>query len=197
MAGLIDSTLEMAGTVKDAASDAYNSAMNSIFGEKPDPAGRTLGKGVEKILGFRVRKDAEDIIERHDDRNHHGRDCKFLIPKDIAHERNPHEYEIAAENRLDHRAAPPIRLLYAADDNHGQQEHEQQRTGSEQHEPRPKGRRDIRRIDVVEHHDRKKHAKDHAVHMHEFFIRQQPVFLDQHTDKHQTEQWNDRLCRYN
>lgn len=60
MAGLIDSTLEMAGTVKDAAGDAYNSAMNSIFGEKPEPAGRTLGKGVEKILGFRVRKDAED-----------------------------------------------------------------------------------------------------------------------------------------
>jgi hypothetical protein len=60
MAGLIDSTLEMAGTVKDAAGDAYNSAMNSIFGEKPEPAGRTLGKGVEKILGFRVRKDAVD-----------------------------------------------------------------------------------------------------------------------------------------
>lgn len=60
MAGLIDSTLEMAGTVKDAAGDAYNTAMNSIFGEKPEPAGRTLGKGVEKILGFRVRKDASD-----------------------------------------------------------------------------------------------------------------------------------------
>lgn len=60
MAGLIDSTLEMAGTIKDAAGDAYNTAMNSIFGENPEPAGRTLGKGVEKILGFRVRKDAVD-----------------------------------------------------------------------------------------------------------------------------------------
>lgn len=60
MAGLIDSTLEMAGTVKDAVGDAYNTTMNSIFGEKPEPAGRTLGKGFEKILGFRVRKDAVD-----------------------------------------------------------------------------------------------------------------------------------------
>ena len=60
MAGLIDSTLEMAGTVKDAVGDAYNNAMDSIFGENPEPAGRTLGKGVEKILGFRVRKAAQD-----------------------------------------------------------------------------------------------------------------------------------------
>ena len=69
MAGLIDSTLEMAGVVKDAAGDAYNTAMNSIFGENPEPAGRTLGKGVEKILGFRVRKDAEDTNDpgRHRD----------------------------------------------------------------------------------------------------------------------------------
>ena len=69
MAGLIDSTLEMAGTVKDAVGDAYNATMNSIFGEKPEPAGRTLGKGVEKILGFRVRKDAEDMNDpaRHRD----------------------------------------------------------------------------------------------------------------------------------
>ena len=60
MAGLIDSTLEAAGTVKDTVGDAYNNTMDSIFGESPEPAGRTLGKGVEKILGFRVRKDAQD-----------------------------------------------------------------------------------------------------------------------------------------
>ena len=119
------------------------------------------------------------------------------IAKDIAHERNPHEHEIAAENRLDHRTAPPVRLFDPADNSHGQQEHEQQRTGSEQHELRPEGRCNIRRVDIVEHHDGKKHAKDHAIHMHELFIRQQPVFLDQHADKHQTEEWYDRLCRYN
>lgn len=83
MAGLIDSTLELAGTVKDAVGDAYNTTMNSIFGEKPEPAGRTLGKGFEKILGFRVRKDAEDSNDpsRHRDPWEYAEGRRALVVK--------------------------------------------------------------------------------------------------------------------
>ena len=61
-------------------------------------------------------EDRDDVVDRHDDRDHHRRDGQLIIAEDIADDRNAHDDKVAAEDGLDHRPAPFVRLLEQADD---------------------------------------------------------------------------------
>ena len=61
-------------------------------------------------------EDRDDVVYRHDDRDHHRRDGQLIIAEDIADDWDAHDDKVAAENGLDHRPAPFVRLLEQADD---------------------------------------------------------------------------------
>ncbi len=141
------------------------------------------------------RENAEHVVDRHHDGDHHGRDRDILIPEQVRDQRDPHQHEIAAVNRLDHRAAPFRRLLREADGNEGADVDHRQRAQRERDQSRAEGGRDIRRIKIVKHHDGEEHAEHHAVHALQLHLVQKVEILDHDADEHQAEHRHHRLER--
>lgn len=138
---------------------------------------------------------AEDVVERNDDRNHHGWNRNCRIAEDVADERDAHEDIIAAKDRLDHRTAPRIVRLNAADNARKDECCEQHAARTEEHEQRLKCRPRIGDVDVVEHHEKEEHAEDHTVHMQEFFLTEKARALHKYADRHETEKGNNTTER--
>ena len=134
-------------------------------------------------------KYAEYIVERNNDGDHHGWDRNRRIPKDIGDERDAHEDVVAAKGRLDHRTAPRVIRLNAADNDTEDESREEHSARTEGHEQWLKRRPRIRDVDVVEHHEEEEHAKHHAVHVFQFFLSEQPCTLYKNANCHQTEEW--------
>ena len=140
-------------------------------------------------------KYAENVIERDDRRNHHGRNCDRRIPKDICDERNAHEDIVAAKSSLNHRAAPRVIRFNAADDDTEDESREEHSARTKDHEQWLKRRPRIGDVDVVEHHEEEEHTKHHTVDMQEFFLTQKARPLHKDTDRHQTEERHDAAER--
>ena len=137
----------------------------------------------------------EYIIDGNDDRNHHGRNRNRRITEDVADERDAHENVIAAKCRLDHRTAPRVVRLNAAD-NARKDECREQHTGrTKEHEQRLECRPWVRDVDVVEHHEEEEHAEHHAIHVPKFFLAEKTRTLHENADRHQTEEGNDAAER--
>lgn len=113
---------------------------------------------------------AEDVVERNDRRNHHGRNGNRRVTEDISDQRDAHENVVGAKDRLDHGAAPRVVLLDAADDAGEHERNEEHAAHAEEHERRLKRRPRVGDVDVVEHHEEEEHAEHHAVHMQQFFL---------------------------
>ena len=79
-------------------------------------------------------KYAENVIERDDRRNHHGRNCDRRIAENIADQRNAHEDVVAAKDRLDHGTAPCIILLNTTDNTGKDERREQHPARAKEHE---------------------------------------------------------------
>ena len=118
-------------------------------------------------------KHAKYIVERNNDGDHHGWDRNRRIPKDISDERNAHEDVVAAKGCLDHRTAPRVIRLNAADDDSEDESREEHSARAEDHEYRLKRSHRIGDIDVIEHHKEEEYTEHHAVHMQEFFLSQE------------------------
>ena len=131
---------------------------------------------------------AEYIVDGNNDCNHHGRNRNHRITEDVADERNAHEDVIAAKGRLDHRTAPRIVRLNAADDARKDECREQHTGRTKEHERGLECRPRIRDIDVVEHHEEEEHAEHHAVHVQKLFFCEKARPFDKYADRHQTEQ---------
>lgn len=138
---------------------------------------------------------AEDVVERNDRSDHHRRYGKRRIAEDIADERDAHEHEVAAKNRLDHRPAPCIVRLNPTDDDTEDKRREEHTARAEKHQFRLKRRPRIGDIDVVEHHEEEEHLEHHAVHMQEFLLREQTRPLYKNAHSHQAEQGDDAAKR--
>jgi len=134
-------------------------------------------------------KHAKYIVERNNDSDHHGWDRYRRIPKDIGDERDAHEDVVAAKGRLDHRTAPCIVRLNAADNARKDESREEHSTRTKDHEQWLKRHPRIGDVDVVEHHEEEEHTKHHTVDMQEFFLTQKVRSLHKDTDRHQTEEW--------
>ena len=141
------------------------------------------------------REHAEHIVDRHHDGDHHGRDRDILVPEQVRDQRDPHQHEIAAVNRLDHRAASFRRLLREADGGEGADVDHRQRAQRERDQTWAEGGRDIRRIKIVKHHDGEEHAEHHAVHALQLRLVQKVEILDHDADEHQAEHRHHRLER--
>ena len=137
----------------------------------------------------------EYIVDGNDDCNHHGRNRNRRITEDVADERNAHEDVIAAEGRLDHRTAPRIVRLNAADNTSKYECREQHTRRTKEHKRGLERRPRIGDVDVVEHHKEEEHTEHHAVHVQQLFFREQARPFDEHTDCHQTEQGHDATKR--
>ena len=138
---------------------------------------------------------AEYIVERNDDRNHHGWNRNRRIAEDVGDKGDAHEDVVAAKARLDHRAAPCIVGLKTADNTGKDKCCEQHAARTEEHEPRLKRRPRIGYVDVVEHHKEEEYAKHHAVDMQEFFLREKTRSLHKHADCHQAKKGNNTAKR--
>ena len=137
----------------------------------------------------------EYIVDGNDDCNHHGRNRNRRITEDVADERNAHEDVIAAKGRLDHRTAPRIVRLNAADDARKDECREQHTGRTKEHEHGLECRPRIGDIDVVEHHEEEEHAEHHAIHMPKFFLTEKTRTFHENADRHQTEEGNDAAER--
>ena len=140
-------------------------------------------------------KHAEYIVERNNDGDHHGWDRNRRIPKDICDERNAHEDVVAAKGRLDHRAAPCIVRLNAADNARKDECREQHTDRTKEHERGLECRSRIGDVDVVEHHKEEEHTEHHTVHMPKFFLTEKTRTFHENADRHQTEEGNDTTER--
>ena len=138
---------------------------------------------------------AEDVVERNDRSDHHRWYSEHRIAENIADERDAHEHEVAAKNRLDHRPAPCIVRLNPTDDDTEDKRREEHTARAEKHQFRLKRRSRIGDIDVVEHHEEEEHLEHHAVHMQEFLLREQTRPLYKNAHGHQAEQGDDAAKR--
>ena len=113
---------------------------------------------------------SEYIVEGNDSSDHHGWNRNRRITEDIADERDTQEDVIAAKGRLDHRTAPRVVRLNAAD-NARKDECREQHTGrTKEHECGLECRPRIGDVDVVKHHKEEEHAEHHAIHVPKFFL---------------------------
>ena len=140
-------------------------------------------------------ENAEYVVERNDDRNHHGRNRNRRIAEDVADERDTHQDVVAAKDRLDHGAAPRVIHLNMADDASKDKSRQSHATRTKEHEQRLERRPRIGDVDVVEHHEEEEHAEHHAVHMQEFFFRKETRTLHKDANRHQAEQGNNAAKR--
>ena len=136
-------------------------------------------------------EDGDDVVDRHDDGNHHRRDGQLVVAEDIADDWDAHDDEVAAEDGLDHRPAPLVRLLDEADDDAADQRRGEHADSAEQHEMRPERLGEVGRVDVIEHHEEEEDLEDHAVDMGELELREQAHLLDGKADEHQEKQRDD------
>ena len=137
----------------------------------------------------------EYIVDGNDDCNHHGRNRNHRITEDVADERNAHEDVVAAKGRLDHRAAPCIVRLNAADNARKDECREQHTDRTKEHERGLECRSRIGDVDVVEHHKEEEHTEHHTVHMPKFFLTEKTRTFHENADRHQTEEGNDATER--
>lgn len=128
--------------------------------------------------------DGDDVVERYDDRDHHGRDGDHVVTECVHDQRDAHEDEVAAEHRLDHGAAATVVFFDRAGEDRGDEDDAEQAESAEEHEPRPERRFDVCGVDVVEHHEEEEDAERHAVDMIEFDFVEEPRFFDVYADEH-------------
>lgn len=130
----------------------------------------------------------EHIIEGNNGSNHHRRNSDRIRSEDISHERHAHENVVPAVRRLYDDAAARIVLFKNTDNPRRDECREQHAARAEYREERTDNGSRLRRVDVVEHHEEEKHAKHHAVHVEQLFIREQPHAPDKEPDRHQAEE---------
>ena len=132
--------------------------------------------------------DGQDIVDGHDEGDHHGGDGQLVAAEDIADDGDAQQHEVAAEDGLGHGSPPQGHFfLKEVGRAHAQEEKYDDSQAAEDDEFGPEGGVEVCQVKIVEHHNGEKDLEDHAVHMVQLRFRQELQGLDYGADANEDE----------